>query len=277
MRIFPFNIKSKTWHNYSNYLNWLSLDILSIQDYLSYFNPDFRIINEDLYGVSSRDWKSTIIRHPSTSNIIGNDLKISVENLLYRQGVKATKEGFYFEIGDTRINLEVSQTVFSMKHAEVHPDSSKDLSSYLVISHPQSGVYTMTSSEDAVKFNYYSSGLRELGMYFPMVFETTPSRYFINPNDAIWKAQSSNFQLQNARLNSEGAIEPLVQNKINQAWTNSYPLMHRCYYIENDHYEDIVFDHGVFTEIREVEKHATVFYNLNAKEPLQNDVYVSII
>ena len=53
--------------------------------------------------------------------------------------------------------------------------------------------------------------------------------------------------------------------------------MHKCYYKENDHYEDIIFDHWVFTEIREVEKHATIFYNLNAKEPLQNDVYVSII
>ena len=48
-RIFPFNSKTGTWHNYSQYLVWLDSDINSVKDYLLYYNPDFCLINNSLY------------------------------------------------------------------------------------------------------------------------------------------------------------------------------------------------------------------------------------
>ena len=47
-KIYPFSSKPKTWHNYSNYLNWIYEKIQSWQDYLKYFSPDFNILNESI-------------------------------------------------------------------------------------------------------------------------------------------------------------------------------------------------------------------------------------
>ena len=62
-KIFPINdISSNKWFNYSNYLNWTFEKIQGWEDYLRYFSPDFRILNEsmDVINLIPKPHKETI-------------------------------------------------------------------------------------------------------------------------------------------------------------------------------------------------------------------------
>jgi hypothetical protein len=53
MKIIPFNINKKSWHNYNNYLKLADCSINSLIDYLDYFDPAFIILNESLNTINT--------------------------------------------------------------------------------------------------------------------------------------------------------------------------------------------------------------------------------
>lgn len=51
-KIFPIDANPTTWHNYSNYLNWVYEKIVGWESSYKLFTPEFRIMNEQLYGIN---------------------------------------------------------------------------------------------------------------------------------------------------------------------------------------------------------------------------------
>ena len=91
-RIFPF--VDNTWINYSNYLAWLDMNIESLKDYLSYFNPDYKILNEDLSYISSANWLEYTEKATSTHDNVFYDLSITNDGV----PVKEVKICFLYQL-----------------------------------------------------------------------------------------------------------------------------------------------------------------------------------
>ena len=75
-RIFPI-VDNYAWKNYSTYLSWLSMNIQSLKDYLAYFNPDYKILNESLPYINSSNWSEETASATSTHNNVFHDLSIT--------------------------------------------------------------------------------------------------------------------------------------------------------------------------------------------------------
>ena len=75
-RIFPI-VDNRTWKNYSTYLSWLNMNIQSLKDYLAYFNPDYKILNESLPYINSSNWSEETASATSSHNDVFHDLSIT--------------------------------------------------------------------------------------------------------------------------------------------------------------------------------------------------------
>ena len=124
-RIFPINIlvNGPTWRNYSNYLTWINTQIISLKDYLEYFQRSFRILNQDISnsqtvikGSSSNInlwqrttdelFESVIIYDKDTSKVLAKRYLIQPQFLKW-------KEGIYNPFYETLVVYNMSQSALT--------------------------------------------------------------------------------------------------------------------------------------------------------------------
>lgn len=132
MKIIPFNINKKSWHNYNNYLKLADCNINSLIDYLDYFNPAFIILNESLNTINTATWKkpkledevdySNILEvvYPSTpikvTQTDGDEMLCYLcfpGHLKFRQGVYITKENTFITVSETPFNEKYDEETWN--------------------------------------------------------------------------------------------------------------------------------------------------------------------
>lgn len=299
MRIFPFNIKQPTWINYSNYLNWVSKDILSLKDYLKTFNPDFKILNQDLSACASNTWSDTTILGDLETNQVFTTLMIGEKEvhvyfpaeLHYREGVFAPQTDYYicldiyykthkeelirdWEIllsAKKVIPLTANQVVISTRKIQGVESTNAELksllSSYLILSQPSAGLYKIQNVMNGLFFNFVENGQSALGGNISFVIELTPTRYFISDigKYGYWEKHKLEWSIQGGYWeNTNSDLTLITQNKLGSVWTNSYPLLHKTYIQNNNTFEEFVFDHSFSNKEISISSHNTSLYTLTA-------------
>ena len=294
MKIFPFNNNEsvkKTWHNYSNYLNWLYSDIQSIEDYLQMFNPDFSIVNESLHVIQSKNWKYGTIAELENwrTNYLDNSNNLLAYKLKFRQG--------YYASGQIGVKLNENSTSadITLASGQVLFATRKNWtdSSYIVMSQPLAALYLPQNIENGLKYTIIPNGQSVVGTNIIFSLEFFPCRYFLkdqgdqtwgpiedwNATGAYWSTQDD----QNPRFHI------LSTNK--NVWNDSFPLMHKTYLKTGNktfaRMEEFIFDQSFNSEKINIANHFTAGYNINTdlnmgengkdNPNMFDEVYVSII
>lgn len=310
MKIFPFNISKNTWHNYSNYLRWVYSDIVSLKQYLQYFNPDYYILNESILATQSNTWDIVNFGGDRDNPFFDyNKGKVCFPSTLkFREGILITEPNTYIYLGnqelvndDTQIDAEaqiewssaiekglltpvpMGQVVLSIRNPhgnfnEQHPDLLNP-SSYLITSKPTSGLYLPQSATNSMIYTFSPNGQAILGTNIIFSLEFTPARYFsVDEKRSFiskqWSTQGASWELEDA--------EPTIktQSVSGAIWNDSYPLMHNLFtQNENNIREDFITDDSFEVKDLNIANHYTSLYNINVdtESPKNLKVYVSII
>ena len=314
MRIFPINNKQHTWRNYSNYLNWLSRDVVSLRDYLNTFNPDFHILNQDLNACTSKNWSDHTITSSKETNEVFYEVQLEDDSayvcfpgvLNYREGIFAPQINHYACLDYSYKNnldnlldnwnncladgvlvpLEPNQVIILTKKIQgldVNTAELKEkLSSYLILSQPSAGLYKIQNIMNGVSFNFVENGQAALGGNISFVIELTPTRYFISDvnKNGFWGQYAQEWNIQGGYwANTNADLSLIVQNKLGSVWTNSYPLAHKTYLKTDDRFDEFVFDHTFSTSEISISSHNTSLYKLTAlleKKELESEIWKQI-
>lgn len=238
-----------------------------------------------------------------------NDKEITLlypAKLNFREGVITTSANTYACFSDEKatnenwnklllegkiVSLKISQVIFSKKWSKnIQHEKNQILlnpSSYLIMSLPQSAIYTPQSISKGLKFTYIPNGPSKLGanIYFSLEFE--PSRYFLTDDlDKKWTKNSIQWTAQGAFWASENEDPTIkIKNTAGQMWNNSYPLMHKIYLMDGNQYEEFIVDNFFETEEINIANHNTIAYNINTLGITQDEtstnlwekIYISII
>ena len=220
MKIFPINLKKKTWKNYSNYLYWLDNDIQSIKDYLQVFNPDFFIINESLNTIQSKNWsdnKTTPFDDDEINNYYDKG-EFLANKLKFREGYYADSLKTVLLPDDTKVLLQPSQIIFSLRK------NPTDLSSYLIMSQPFAAVYLPQNIENGLKYTFVENGQTAVGTNILFSLEFFPTRYFLTDlKDTKWGQNNIGWNAQGAYWSNINDNNPSI--KICNGNKNR---LHRC-------------------------------------------------
>lgn len=303
-RIFPLNINdTKTWKNWSSYINWLDSEIESINSYLKYWNPDYIIYGQTLY---SNDYITgelkEIFKNSKTKEVDGESKKIiDLRELKWREGAFVSEEGVKLVVNGTskEISAKPYTTYFpkrwSHKGLQETENSEFNKDFYYAISAPIAALYMPFTSEGKITFTYVENGQKVIGtnLFFPLEF--SPSRYFLTQkNNAMWKNNGIQWNEEGvywSDSDEDGKKESIIHisNADGQVWSNNYPLMHECYIKikkdnEPDSFEEFIFDNDFSVEMSNIANYSTMIYNINAQNITSDEtaswndfVYVQII
>lgn len=227
--------------------------------------------------------------------------------LKFRQGVYINKANTFITTSNQSFALEYTeeewhqlildnmivpavegQVVWSIRNAYglqnwQHPDLT-NYNAFLTIAQPYAALYQVTGAPDGLEFFYIQNGQKVLGTNLIFTIELTPTRYFSLNQDAMyWSGTSWSIQGANWESTTSEPIK-IIQNYTGNIWTNSYPLMHNSYIIQNNIYEDFIMDEECEVQNINVASHSTVMYNIkgdilkdNFNSGLWPHVYISII
>ena len=135
---------------------------------------------------------------------------------------------------------------------------------------PIAALYLPNSIANGLRFQYIKNGQSVLGENIGFTLEFAPGRYFHTSvesnkwsNGTLYTTQGANWS------NSSASMSKIIENCDGQVWTNSYPLMHECLIYDTSYSdyptEEFIFDQEFSTENVNIANHATVLYNINAK------------
>lgn len=154
---------------------------------------------------------------------------------------------------------------------------TKDINHYQFMALPIAALYLPNSIANGLRFQYIKNGQSVLGENIGFTLEFAPGRYFHTnvansskwSNGTLYTTQGANWE------NSSAAMSKIIENCDGQVWTNSYPLMHECLIYDQNplHYptEEFIFDQEFSTDNINIANHATVLYNINAKNISSNE------
>ena len=149
---------------------------------------------------------------------------------------------------------------------------TKDINHYQFMALPIAALYLPNSIANGLRFQYIKNGQSVLGENITFTLEFAPGRYFHTDveNSSRWLNNATLYTTQGANWsNSSAEMNKIIENFDGQVWTNSYPLMHECLIYDQNplHYptEEFIFDQEFSTENINIANHATVLYNINAK------------
>ena len=159
--------------------------------------------------------------------------------------------------------------------SQVNNEETKDINHYQFMALPIAALYLPNSIANGLRFQYIKNGQSVLGENIAFTLEFAPGRYFHTnvesskwSNGTLYTTQGANWS------NSSASMSKIIENCDGKVWTNSYPLMHECLIHETDNSyptEEFVFDQEFSTENINIANHATVFYNINAKNINSNE------
>ena len=112
-RIFPLNQNATTWFNYSSYLNWIGSEIQSLFDYLTYWNPDFKINGSSLSCIESNTGNKVEIKSSKETSYQEINLfsTVNIESILEESRfTKNNNKWFFPEEFNGNNTIEISIT-----------------------------------------------------------------------------------------------------------------------------------------------------------------------
>lgn len=280
-RIFPFEQKDNQWINRSEYLLWLNNNITSLQDYLNYFNPNYKLYNNSMNIINSKDWTEKNILPIDNNNINGQF--ISLHNLNWREGYYNDKEDVYLIINkdeyekkqNNEINSLIQQgiikpfapqsSVFVSRWRHDVNDKLNTPDSFIQIAQPSAAFYMPFANNGGIAFTLLPNAQRTAGTNFIFGFTSSPIRYILNPKKNSWSTgiqyTIENFIPMDEKIVNIQSVEGII-------W-NGNPLMHECYLTQekdNSHdYEEFVFDQEFSTSLTNVASQAITKYNIITK------------
>ena len=161
---------------------------------------------------------------------------------------------------------------------QVNNEETKDINHYQFIALPIAALYLPNSIVNGLRFQYIKNGQSVLGENIVFTLEFAPGRYFHTnvENLSKWLNNATLYTTQGANWeNSSAAMSKIIENCDGQVWTNSYPLMHECLIYDTSYSdyptEEFIFDQEFSTENVNIANHATVLYNINAKNINSNE------
>lgn len=306
-RIFPFiptpTCKGQTWINYSQYLFWLGNDIESIQYYINYFQPSYKLVNNSLETYNIISHKSYTLE-ASSSNFYTYEIQeegASTETvhcyfpsqLLFKQGFHNTTPNSYlcyFSPPQSTDKVIISRSHWNKlkNEGKIHtfPDgfmlfasawSTKDVQDffnsslwnpnmYKLIPSSRSSLYGIEGFPGGLAFKYIDGGTSK-GLKQIFYLDTKPSRYYFNtPDLEKWGADVKNKIIRAATYSNINQTEPdstNIINKNNRVWTGAYPLAHRLELHHGVSRELFIMDERFSTEIVNVVNHQVAQYTIN--------------
>lgn len=161
---------------------------------------------------------------------------------------------------------------------QVNNEETKDINHYQFMALPIAALYLPNSIANGLRFQYIKNGQSVLGENIGFTLEFAPGRYFHTnvENSSKWLSNATLYTTQGANWsNSSAAMSKIIENFDGQVWTNSYPLMHECLIYDKKYSEypteEFIFDQEFSTENVNIANHATVLYNINAKNINSNE------
>ena len=160
--------------------------------------------------------------------------------------------------------------------SQVNNEETKDINHYQFMALPIAALYLPNSIANGLRFQYIKNGQSVLGENIGFTLEFAPGRYFHTnvesskwSNGTLYTTQGANWS------NSSASMSKIIENFDGQVWTNSYPLMHECLIYDKKYSEypteEFIFDQEFSTENVNIANHATVLYNINAKNINSNE------
>lgn len=160
--------------------------------------------------------------------------------------------------------------------SQVNNEETKNINHYQFMALPIAALYLPNSIANGLRFQYIKNGQSVLGENIGFTLEFAPGRYFHTnvesskwSNGTLYTTQGANWS------NSSAAMSKIIENCDGQVWTNSYPLMHECLIYDTRYSdyptEEFIFDQEFSTENVNIANHATVLYNINAKNINSNE------
>ena len=159
---------------------------------------------------------------------------------------------------------------------QVNNEETKNINHYQFMALPIAALYLPNSIANGLRFQYIKNGQSVLGENIGFTLEFAPGRYFHTnvesskwSNGTLYTTQGANWE------NSSASMSKIIENFDGQVWTNSYPLMHECLIYDKKYSEypteEFIFDQEFSTENVNIANHATVLYNINAKNINSNE------
>ena len=160
--------------------------------------------------------------------------------------------------------------------SQVNNAETKDINHYQFMALPIAALYLPNSIANGLRFQYIKNGQSVLGENIGFTLEFAPGRYFHTnvesskwSNGTLYTTQGANWSI------SSTSMSKISENCDGQVWTNSYPLMHECLIYDTSYSnyptEEFIFDQEFSTENVNIANHATVLYNINAKNINSNE------
>lgn len=188
-RIFPFNpLDVPKWYNWSNYLCWLDNEINSIKQYLTLFNADFCMINEEIPSISSSTMQESVIPMQKKDNPWKPFIADGVTDVMYicfpgelswRQGIFATYYLAYVCVDPTIVVLCEIDNKTGYKLKDNKNFSEEVLNGNLVKIEPSTMIFAhswMKTIQSNYNTNYYNMDRYKLisrpyaGAYVPTCY-----------------------------------------------------------------------------------------------------------
>ena len=161
---------------------------------------------------------------------------------------------------------------------QTNNEETKNINHYQFMALPIAALYLPNSIANGLRFQYIKNGQSVLGENIGFTLEFAPGRYFYTnvENSSKWLNNATLYTTQGANWeNSSAAMSKIIENCDGQVWTNSYPLMHECLIYDTSYSdyptEEFIFDQEFSTENVNIANHATVLYNINAKNINSNE------
>ena len=176
------------WRNWTHYLVQLYYDIVSLQDYLDYFNPDYRLVN-------ASEWPSTMFYYDWVNIMSDEDLytynyKMPAWRLQWNNEIITTQEA-----KDEYIKNNI---VFTLKNMdEINEEFTKlDNPPKIVISRPSKGLFYYIEDENIyIDYQNISDELLEgqaiesylyFTIYFPAYLNFHQGLKTTDPRSLLW-------------------------------------------------------------------------------------------
>lgn len=183
---------------------------------------------------------------------------------------QAIAEGKMYEIPSSTVMFAKKWVHKGLLQA--NNEETKDINHYQFIALPIAALYLPNSITNGLRFQYIKNGQSVLGENISFTLEFAPGRYFHTDveNSSKWLNNAVSYTTQGANwVNTSAAMNKIIENIDSQVWTNSYPLMHECLIYDENYSkyptEEFIFDQEFNTENINIANHATVLYNINAK------------
>ena len=161
---------------------------------------------------------------------------------------------------------------------QANNEETKDINHYQFMALPIAALYLPNSIANGLRFQYIKNGQSVLGENIAFTLEFAPGRYFHTDveNSSKWLSNAVSYTTQGANwVNTSATMNKIIENIDGQVWTNSYPLMHECLIYDTNYSdyptEEFIFDQEFSTKNINIANHATVLYNINAKNINSNE------